>query len=590
VGQPFIGRTELLETLHDRYRKAQCGDGGAVILHGEAGIGKSRLVECFVERIRPSDPHVITTATVEYVSSPFAPIVTVVETWLRMRPELFTFHPGLRDAVDLILKADAEALVPSAAERRRCFDGVARLFRLAAADAPTTVVIDDLHYADPATVHLLQHIVSATRRSAFLLVATTRPLVAATGVAMSPLSGLQRLSNVMEVAVAPLPDDLCERLIENSANGLIGREGRRRIRRRAEGNPFFAEELVRQALETGNNDLARVPATIFETVVERCSLLSERGREALYLAAALGRTFEATMLTRIMNGNLCDILAILRLAVRLGLVEETADIDTFRFRHALTQEAIYGELLPAERREVHRRIFSELRAGGESVQKIAALAFHAHASGDRETTVYYNELAGDHASGNQAFEAAVEFYERTLSAYGEADAEIARVCQKLATAHLLAGFPNRAMRPMQLALEQHRRRNDVESLADALLFLADISEQAGEDERRLGFLAEARDVLAAADAPRLQAKRSLCAFQIAIAERKVDGVVDRYEELANSGEIDLPVAIALRNASAHALLMKRRYQAAVRAQTDAVISLPRAAVRSSFRVRASGSA
>jgi predicted ATPase len=97
VGQPFIGRTELLETLHDRYRKAQCGDGGAVILHGEAGIGKSRLVECFVERIRPSDPHVITTATVEYVSLPFAPIVTVVETWLRMRPELFTFHPGLSE-------------------------------------------------------------------------------------------------------------------------------------------------------------------------------------------------------------------------------------------------------------------------------------------------------------------------------------------------------------------------------------------------------------------------------------------------------------------------------------------------------------
>ena len=76
--QPFIGRADLLEKLQDRYRKAQCGDGGAVILHGDAGIGKSRLIERFVESVRADDPHVITTAVVEYVSSPFAPPKLVV--------------------------------------------------------------------------------------------------------------------------------------------------------------------------------------------------------------------------------------------------------------------------------------------------------------------------------------------------------------------------------------------------------------------------------------------------------------------------------------------------------------------------------
>ena len=568
--QPFIGRADLLEKLRERYRKAQCGDGGAVILHGEAGIGKSRLIERFVESVRANDPHVVSTAAVEYVSSPFAPIVTVVDKWLQTRPELFTLHPGLREAVDLILKAEADVIAPSAGERRRCFDGVAQLFRLAAADAPTTLVVDDLHYADPATVQLLQHIVSATRRSAFLLIATTRPLVIASGVAPSPISALQRLSNVTSLAVAPLTDDQCERLIADSASGLIGREGRRRIQRRAEGNPLFAEELVRQALEIGNNDLMRVPATIFESVVERCSLLSERGREALSLAAALGRTFDVTLLARIMDAQLADLLPIVRLAVRLGLVEETAGVDTFRFRHALTQEAIYGELLPAERREVHRRIFSELRAAGENVQAIAALAFHAYASGDRETTAYYNELAGDHAAGNQAFESAVEFYERTLSAFPDAATKPARVCQKLATAYLLAGFPDRAMQPAQLALEQERLRQNAGSIADALLFLGDIAEQSGEDERRLRLLAEAYDVLDGTSDPRLQAKRSLCAFQIAIAERKVDDVPSDFEQTANSREIDLPIALALHKSSAHAFLMQRHYQAAVRAQIQAV--------------------
>jgi DNA-binding CsgD family transcriptional regulator/tetratricopeptide (TPR) repeat protein len=530
--QPFVGRTELLETLHDRYRKAQCGDGGGVILRGDAGIGKSRLIGRFLETAGANDPYIV--------------------------------------ATDLLFSGDAGNARPSAAERRRSFDGVAQLFRIAAADAPTTVVIDDLHYADPATLHLLYHIAAATRHSAFFLLAATRPLACDDNGTPSPLYRLQRLDQVITLTVGPLASEACEALILGASNGLIPKETRQHIHDRSEGNPLFAEELVRQALSTSREPARAVPATVAETVLERSASLSEHDRAALHLAAALGRRFEATLLARIIGREFDDLLLTLRRAVRLGLVEETEDPDVFRFRHALTQEAIYGELLAAERQQIHRRIFSELQSRPPVVDNVAALALHAYASGDRTNTAYYNELAGDHAAGNQAFESASEFYERALAVHGDDDAETTRVCQKLATAYLLAGFPERAGIPVRRALAQHRRRGEIESVADALLLLADIAGQGGDDELRLELLAEANQVLANATEPKLQARRALCAFEIAIANRDVDRILESSAELANSSSVDLQIAIALRNATAQALLMQRRYQAAVQAQANAV--------------------
>ena len=568
--QAFIGRADVLDLLRDRYRKAQCGDGSAMILRGEPGIGKTRLVEHFLDEVRAGDPNVVATVALDYAASPYAPIVTIIETWLRDRPGLFTVHGGLRAAVDCIVAADAQTAIPSAAERRRCFDSVANLFRIACADAPTTVVIDDVQHADPATLHLLYHIVAATRRSAFLLIATTRTDRAADRAGSSPLLRLERLENVVSATVEPMSDDLCDTLIATAANGLVGRDVRRLIRERAEGNPLFAEELVRQMLTTGLDPAAGVPATVAGTVLERFSLLAPDHRETLYFAAAIGRTFAGTLLARLTGRDIADVLAIVRQAVAFGLVTETADSDRFRFRHAMTRDAVYSQLLQAEREAMHRRIFEALRDRTGDVDTIAALAFHAHASGDRESTAYYNELAGDHAAGNQAFETAIVAYERARCAVPERGPEAARICQKLSTGYLLAGFPDRAVAPVQTALAYFRAARDAGAIAGALMQLADIAGHAGEDERRLEYLAEARDALAETRDPLLQAKRSLCAFEVAIADRDVDGIIAGCDDLVDSGTIDVPVAIALRNASAHALLMQRRYRAAVAAQAHAV--------------------
>jgi DNA-binding CsgD family transcriptional regulator len=568
--QPLFGREDLLTSLLERYRKAQCGDGGAILFRGDAGVGKTRLIETFHERMRADDSNIVATATLDYAPSPFAPIVTIVEDLKRARPRLFEDNAGLSEVADLIVQADAGSDPPSMTGRRRLFDGIAQIFRIAAAEAPTTVIVDDLHYADPATIQLLYHITVATRNSAFLLIGATRSSGIISSEVRTFIARLEGLENVTSVQVEPLSDSASEALILAASKGAIDRERRARIKLRAEGNPLFIEELVRQAL-TGSDDAAtRVPTTIFESIRERFSALPDEDQNALRLAAAFGRTFDAPSVARVAGLGLPMLLPMLRRAVNLRLVDETKDPLSFRFSHALMQEAVYAQLLKAEREDLHRRIFTDLERRPHGLESVAALAFHAFASGNRLTTAYYSELAGDYAGANQAVESGAEFYERALFAHGQNDADGARIAQKLAHAYLLAGFPERAVEPEQRALAYYRSQNDIESIADALLLLAEIAGQIGDDERRLELVAQAREALSGSSELRLAAKRSLCDFEIAIAEREVDEVIEACNELVTSNSIDVPTAVALRNAQANALLMQHRYKDAIATQARAV--------------------
>jgi predicted ATPase/DNA-binding CsgD family transcriptional regulator len=560
----FVGRVEALAALRERYFEARSGDGGMLVVYGEPGIGKSRLIEQFRETIAPGDGNLVGTAALDYAPSPFAPIVATIEAWRARRPQIFDRHVGLRDAVARITRADDAGIVPNAGERRRCFDGVALLFRLAAADAPTTLVVDDLHEADPATLALLYHILVATRGSAFLLLATSRPLDFAKPDVRAELLRLGRLANAATLSLGRLAADDVTSLVYAASAGRLNRLERERIALRADGNPLFLEELVRQALEDGSG--GRTPASIAEMVVTRLLRMEPREREILSLAAAIGIEFSAAFLARCSSTATDVTYAALRGAYVAGLIAPTDDPDVFRFRHRLMRDAIYDEPLGIERRAVHRRVFGMLREEPPTAATIAALAFHASAAGDAAATVQFGELAGDQAAANLSFASAGDHYARAFAFAG--DEAQSRIGMKLARALLAAGFLERAREVALGLLPLHRRRGDLPAIAETLEQLAEISALSSDQDGRVAYLEQAERALAETDDPLLVAKRTICSIERALAER------DAARALAAIGTMvvrsDDKLAVALASATASARLLEGEYAAAIVAQIGAV--------------------
>lgn|GEM_PF-6699259 len=543
-----------------------------MFVRGAAGIGKTRLLAEFAAAVRRDDPHVIMTAALDYACSPFAPIVAVAEAWSRTRPALFKARPDLRKVVELIVGVDARDRAPTAADRRTFFDAVAHLFRQVAGEAPVTVIVDDLQNADVGTYHLLYHIVAGARGKPLLIVAAERREPAASYDAREAVSArFERLDDAAVIEVRPLSADACDALVRDVAGGRLGTRARAAIARRAEGNPLFAEQLVRQALDPARDGhaAAHVPATVAFTVRERLSAFSADAHDLLCVAAVIGRTFEPALLSECTGAPEEAVHRALREAVRAGLVDETDDDGVFRFHHALIHETVYGEMLAAERRRHHARVLAVLERS--TVRAPAALlGYHAHRCGDREATVRYNEAAAGEALASLALELAIEHYERALSVLREDDADAIRLARTLARVCLAAGYPDQAIEWARRSLTAAGSHDDAGVIAETLLILADAYGQAGADEARLDTIAEMCRVLEGVAEPRLRARRCIGLAETAIAERRFEAAVGACDEGIAASAADVPASIALHNARAYALLMQRRYDDAIAAQDDAV--------------------
>src|ERR1700733_1101092 len=567
-----------MSELLARYREMRGGEGRTVLIRGACGIGKTRLLSEFAATIRSSDTQVTLTPVLDYASSPFAPIVTVTEHWLRTRPALFEARPGLRRTLDSLVNADAHAGASSASERRRFFDGVAELFREVAKSGSATVIIDDLHLADASTYQLLYHIAVATRDAPFLLVASERsdatvrhPRDASTS------ASFERLDRAAVVDVRPLSDEACDALIRHAGRDRLDVRARSRITLRAEGNPLFAEELVRQALaeQDAVNDGGDVPVTApgaaaARLAAARLGQLPAEARELLFVAAVIGRRFDADLLARCTRASDDALFTSLREAAHLGLIDETDDPLVFRFHHALIHETVYAQILEAERRRLHRRIFSDIAGRPQARAAPAAPAFHAYRSGDVAAALHYNELAGDQAAGSHAVELAIELFEQALSVLEEAGADAARVSDKLAQAYLTAGIPDRAIVAARRALACHEAQGDSAAVADSLLLLAEAFGQISSVEQRLETLARIVRVLDEAVAAPLRAKRCQCLAEIALAGGDTAAAIAACDEGLAGGDPGRGAATALANLRAQAFLLERRYDEAIEAQNEAV--------------------
>jgi len=415
----FIGRRREIEELLQRRRDAAEGRGRIVLVGGEAGIGKSRLLRQF-ESIgaggRAPNP---AARCVEFVQIPLRPLRELLAQLERRASG--PREPATRSLVERLAfernPESAAGSLPGAV----LFDSLDSAFARYALHGTLVLFIEDVHWADRSTLAFLTYLADRLERRRILIVATYRhDEVGSRHPNLSEFSALLSKRAVSTISLAPLDESAIRDLIDAQASrsSALSPGTVATIAKRSQGNPFFAEELIRSAVDAGQGDpIAELPLSIRAAVLARASQLTEEHRSVVSLAAVLGERFSVEQLVTLLKGDREIVLEALERARELRLLyDEPGAPGEVAFRHALTQEVLYGELLAERVRPLHEAIATQLEKEANRNAASVQLAHHWWRAGDLRRAAEYYEIAGDNAFVMGALADAVLYYEHALAA------------------------------------------------------------------------------------------------------------------------------------------------------------------------------
>lgn len=445
----LVGRAAELAQLDAWLAAAWVGGSRFVLVEGEAGVGKTRLVAELAGQARFRGGRRLSGACFEREQLPYSPIVAALQEALStssgeddadslvagLEGDLSRLLPGLSQTVVL---AAAPELDPGQA-RLRLFDAVTQVFSRLAARRPLLLVLDDLHWADAATLELIHYLLRNTASGVRLLVVGTsrREERGADHPLTGLLQGLRREKLLETLALDRLAPAETEALlagllaVERPPEGLAAR-----LYRESEGNPFFVEEVLKALVEEGvlvqrggewvlgaaaeAAGTRLIPASVSDVIQRRLAPLAAASRQALDGAAVLGREFAFDVLCGMLGWAEDALLDALDDLLRARLLEEARSTreDRYRFAHAKILEVAYCELSAARRRRLHRAAGAALErvyaARLDTPEVAGQLAGHCAASGDVARALHYGRRAGDLARRVYANEEACAYYRRAL--------------------------------------------------------------------------------------------------------------------------------------------------------------------------------
>lgn len=479
----FIGRAAELATLDAALARAAEGQSAAVLVAGDAGMGKSRLVAEFERRARDRDATVLVGECVELAEGelPYGPIVAALRPLVAAAGAgpVRSLHPAVRGAAARLwpeLADPGSAILEGEFARGQLFEAVHRMLATAAEDRPVVLIIEDLHWSDRSTRDLLAFLIRNARREQLLFVASYRtdevnrrhPL-------HSFVSELDRSGRAERVTLPPFTErELREQLAE-ILDAPPEPQMARRLFERCEGNPFFAEELLAAA------DAGMLPDSLLDALLTRVERLSEPTRGTLQFAAAVGRPVSHQLLASASGLGERELADALREAAAERVMVPTDDGAAYAFRHELLREAIYADLFPGERAARHAAIAEALakdRGLAESGQAAAELAHHWHAAGRPEPALAASLDAADQAETVHAYAEAQRHLERalvltdTVSDTSRASTLRIDLTRRAAQAASFAGEHRRGIALARRALAAHDERTDATAAALAHTRLA----------------------------------------------------------------------------------------------------------------------
>jgi class 3 adenylate cyclase/tetratricopeptide (TPR) repeat protein len=493
---PFVGRAAEIGHLRALFDDVRGGHGRAVLLTGPPGIGKSRVLRELRRTLGDEVAWLEGRCTAIGQTSPYLPVIDVARRALGLADG--------DDAADVVARIDAAPGYGAAApylkfllradttdeqvarldplERQfRILDAIWELFRRQAGDRPLVLVGEDLHWVDEQSERVLAHLVRRIDGARILLIVTSRP-------GYAPALGGDAIDTV---ALAPLGEDDSERIARAAlAADALPPELSARVLARAEGNPFFLEEVVRSLLEEGvighedgrvvlrrPLDTIRIPVTVQDVILARIDRLPRPAREALQLASVIGREFTAPLLERIsdLGAGLRPTLAELE---KLELVYGTkADSEVaYMFNHALTHDVAYSTLLAERRKALHRAVAAAITDlyADRLDERWGVLAHHHEAGEDWPQALACLLRAGAQASADCANKVALGLYDRAVAVadrIGAAPvADVAAALKGRGLASFVLGDHARAAADFERLNQEAKRANDPALEGTALLY------------------------------------------------------------------------------------------------------------------------
>jgi predicted ATPase/DNA-binding CsgD family transcriptional regulator len=552
----FVGRAAELHELEQAWTAARARQPVLVLLGGESGVGKTRLIGQFERLLSEQDALVLRGEAVEQEDGelPYAALTTALRPLVRgrdpslaelsrgSRAQLAALLPGLDDPAE----GTADRHDPSA--QLRLFEALVELVDLLSQRQPVALILEDMHWADRSTRTFVSFLARSLRQERVMVVLSYRTDELHRRHPLRPLvSELERLEHVRRNELHPfnraeLAEVLADILDAAPSDTLV-----ERLYARSEGNALYTEELLAAGLD-GRGATPRSLRDAFMLRIERLSPGAQRALRAI----AVGRRLDQPVIEEITS---IDGVA-LQDGLREAIAEQVlvADEDSrLRFRHALLREAVYDDLLPGERGELHlglaRALESRMAGGEEQEAELAtAVAGHYAAAGDQPAALRSAVHAALAARAVHAYGEAAELAERALDLWPRVpDAEQVSALDEVdllrlaASAHTIAGDRARAEVLVERALADVDPNTDPRRYAGLLARLARIQWQLNRGLEGVETAVRALSLLPAGQPSRERAQlMAWLARTRFLRGRFRDAIADGEEALAAAVEVDDP--------------------------------------------------
>jgi DNA-binding CsgD family transcriptional regulator/tetratricopeptide (TPR) repeat protein len=423
VSPSLVGREADLDALREAFAETIAGSSRAVLVGGEAGIGKTRLVGEFVRSL-PVEAIVLRGQSVDFDrdAPPYAPILSALRSLAQEVGEEALFHASgpSGDALALLLpELSISASIGDAPVRGgadRLYDAVAEVLENVAVVRPVVLVIEDVHWVDAQSLGLLRFLIRVVEDARLLIVLTFRSDELRRGSALRALlPELDRNRRVTRLELSRLDRRQVREMATAILDGPPDEDALAQVYLRTEGVPFFVEELV---CCSGVRDLDSFPETLRDILLARYDQLTEPSQRMLRLIAAGGVRVEHELLVAVCDESPESIDAAASEAIAAGVL--VVDGTAYAFRHALVREAIHDQLLPGERVRFHTAYAQSMvvlaGAGGADA---TAISYHWMAAHNVREAFIASIAAFGQARASFAFATAATMGERAIELWDQ---------------------------------------------------------------------------------------------------------------------------------------------------------------------------